>query len=279
MEVLHEQPMDAERRIAFLELRADAQGNNGYVADSVRLGCKGTLLRDAASLALMIEQYDRAAVLLHSAGEAWAGIGLFAGYLLLQLSGDHAWTKQYQQDLQQIERLFEWRFTNTTSPPPRANGRAYLTAATWSPRQLLNLYQALPAAHHASELAESVKRHARVSLDDLSASATVGDFQVSNYLLVWDAVAQGHFDEPAQDALVALLQDRARRLEVAQADTHHWYRAVNSAGFVDFDLMALGLMAIQSNAADKLDNIMRLFSPHVALPWLAVQGLRQGVSL
>lgn len=282
MEVLQDPPMATRRRIAFLEKRADAQSHNSYVADSVRQGCRGTLLRDAASLALTLEQYEQATALLRAAGEAWAGIGLFAGYLLLHLSEGPAWVSRYEIDLRQIARLFEWRFTNTSTPSPRAKGRAYLAAASWSPRQLLNLYQSLPELPDdppASELVMFVRHYARRSLDDLAATAAIGDLRVADYLLVWDAAAQGEFDGPAQDVLVALLEDRAKRLEAAQADTHHWYRGINPAGMVDFDLIALGVKAIESNAAGKLGNIIHHASPLVALPWMAAQGLRANVSL
>ncbi len=279
MEALQDPPMGTTSRIDFLIQRADAQNHNGYVADSVRLGCRGTLLRDAASLALMLEQYDRATALLREAGDAWAGIGLFAGYLLLHFSEGPGWVSRYEDDLLQITSLFEWRYSKATTPSPRANGRAYLAAASWSPRQLLNLYQALPDDPQANELIRNVRHYARRSLDDLAATAIIGDLRVADYLLVWDAAAQGDFDEPAQDALVALLQDRAKRLQAAQADTHHWYRGINPAGLVDFDLMALGVRAIESNAADKLGTIIHHATPLVALPWIAAQGLRANVSL
>jgi hypothetical protein len=96
---------------------------------------------------------------------------------------------------------------------------------------------------------------------------------------VWDAAAHGNFDGPAQDALVTMLQDRTRRLQAAQTDTHHWHRGINPAGIADFDLMALGIKAIESNAADKLGNIIHHAPPLVALPWIAAQGLRANVSL
>ncbi len=279
MEALHDPPMGTMGRIAFLVQRANAQSHNGYVADSVRQGCRGTLLRDAASIALTLEQYEQATALLREAGDAWAGIGLFAGYVLLHFPEGPAWVSRYEDDLQQIANLFEWRYTNTNTPSPRAKGRAYLAAASWSPRQLLNLYQALPDDPQANELIVTVRHYARRSLDDLAATATIGDLRVSDYLLAWDAAARGDFDDPAQDALVALLQDRATRLQAAQADTHHWYRGINPAGLADFDLMALGIKAIESHAADKFGTIIQHAPPLVALPWNAAQGLRASVSL
>ncbi|WP_266182841.1 hypothetical protein [Dyella humicola] len=279
MEALQDPPMGTTARIDFLVHRADAQNHNGYVANSVRQGCRGTLLRDAASLALMLEQYEQATALLREAGDAWAGIGLFAGYLLLHVAEGPAWVSRYEDDLQQIASLFEWRYSKTTTPSPRVKGRAYLAAASWSPRQLLNLYQALPDDPRANELIKITRHHARRSLDDLAATATIGELPVSDYLLVWDAAAQGDFDARAQDALIALLEHRAMRLQAAQADTHHWYRGVNPAGLVDFDLMALGIKAIESNAADKLANILHHAPPLVALPWIAAQRLRAMVNL
>ena len=278
MEAVQDPPMGTTGRIDFLVQRADAQNHNGYVAHSVRQGCRGTLLRDAAALALMLEEYERATALLREAGDAWAGIGLFAGYLLLHLADGPAWVSRYQDDLRQIAGLFDWRYSKAVTPSPRANGRAYLAAASWSPRQLLNLYQALPDDPRADEPMQFVRHYARTSLDDLAATATIGDLRVADYLLVWDAAAQGHFDGPAQAAVVVLLQDRARRLEAAQADTHHWYRGINPAGLGDFDLMALGVKAIESGSADKFANIVHHASPLVALPWNAAQRLRAMVS-
>ena len=43
--------------------------------------------------------------------------------------------------------------------------------------------------------------------------------------------------------------------------------------------MALGVKAIESNAADKLANILHHASPLVALPWIAAQRLRAMVNL
>ncbi|MFC4527763.1 hypothetical protein ISN76_06650 [Dyella halodurans] len=279
MEAVQDAPMGTTGRIDFLVQRADAQSHNSHVADSVRHACRGTLLRDAASIALMLERYEQATSLLRAAGDAWAGIGLFAGYLLLHFTDGPAWVSRYEGDLLQIAGLFEWRYSKTTAPSPRAKGRGYLAAASWSPRQLLNLYQALPDDPRAGEPIQFVRHYARTSLDDLAATTLIGDLRVADYLLVWDAAAQGNFDGPAQDALVALLEERARRLQAAQADTHHWYRGIHPAGLVDFDLMALGVKAIESRAADKLDHILHHAPPLVALPWTAAQRLRSMVNL
>ncbi len=275
MEVLQQLPMDAgriARRIAFLTQRADAQADAGDdVPEPIWRGCQGTLLRDAAALALLLGDYDHASTLLTAAGEAWARTGLFAGYLLLRLAGDAEWSERHERDLHQIAELLQWQLGESDEPAP-AIEHAYLAACLASPRQLLDLYQALPGEHHGSELTRFVQHSVRLRLQRVP-TALVGEARVSSHLAVLDGVARGAFEPPQKEALRFMLRNRAEQLAVAQSDTRHWQMGLNPSGIVDFDLLAICIRAFESDATDAFEELMDSLPPLVALPWTAARRL------
>lgn len=255
------------RRIQFLIRRATSADHASHPNDSIRLGCKGTLLRDAAALALLSEDYDLAAELLQAAGHTWAGIGLFAGYKLLRLSGLTDWAHMYEQDLQQVAAFMEWQFGNTSNPPPTAHNKPLLAASATAPRQLIDLYLALTDDHNL--LRDQVRR----ALQRVH-TVTVGNARLSDLLFVTDALERGGLETPARELLHTLCRHREEWLLAAQADTYHWHRGLNPSGVVDFDLMAIATLAIEKGAAEQLDGMTGSDSSLLNLPWTAAFGLR-----
>lgn len=281
MELLQGLPMDQgamARRIDFLTQRATALDDLAHVDESARLGCKGTLLRDAAALALLREDYGQAVDLLQAAGHTWASMGLFAGYKLLRLAGLKEWPMLYEPDLQQIAAVLEWRSDHANERPPRVHGPSLLIASTSTPRQLVDLYLALPQARNDIPLAELLREKLQPALQS-SLTATIGNARLSDLLLVIDSVAQGRLETFQRNDLLTLFRHREEWLLAAQADTHHWRRGLNPAGVVDFDLMAIAMLAIESGAANDLDDALSYASPLLALPWAAARGLSRLVGV
>lgn len=258
------------RRIQFLTRRAQAADNASHADDSIRLGCKGTLLRDAAALALLSEDYDLAADLLQAAGHIWASIGLFAGYKLLWMSGLTDWPHMYEPDLQQIATLLDWQLGNSSEPPPKPHNRPLLAAATSAPRQLIDLYLALQ--QHGDPWGNQLRDQVRSTLQR-NDTATVGNTRLSDLLFVIDGIERGWLETPELDALRTLFRHREEWLIAAQADAYHWQRGLDPSGIVDFDLIAIATRAIESNAAEVLDDFIGSLPPLLTLPWTTARGL------
>jgi hypothetical protein len=265
-----------ERRIRFLEERAhthiEKQHEGRTPAD--RQACVGTLLRDAGSLALLLEDYGRAATLLRQAGEAWASIGLFAGFLLLRLSGEIDWPEKYEKHLGQISRILE--------PPELMSNQsaldaathedpAYLRASASSTRQLLDLYQALP--DRSNDTSNHVAGMIKQRLSEVPGRSIDG-IRVSSYIAAFDAVSEGYLERDQADTVFAMTLNRAEQLAIAQANIHQWQMGLNPAAIIGFDLLALCTRAVNSNSAKVLDEVMWNRSSLVTLPWTLAQRLR-----
>ncbi|MFC3650807.1 hypothetical protein ACFONN_04575 [Dyella humi] len=288
-------PTLIERRIRFLLERAEVhlrkEGQNG-TSRSEEMACAGTLWRDAACLAMLLENEAQARELLQRAGEAWANIGLFAGYALLHLSGITNWAENYTDDLRQAAWIL--RQSESTGEQQESDlepsfiaglevhddfypkdgtpeRRAYLSSSSVSKRQLLNLLQAAANVHHGDDLKEFTNLIR--SRFERTPSATLEGIRLLSYVYLLDTISHGEFGEPQQNLLTMMALNRRERLAAAQGDSYHWERILNPAFIVDLDLFTLCGYAVEKNLIEQFNAIMEFQPALVSLPWTVAQRL------
>lgn len=295
------QGMDADwlrRRIVFLEARASVHLDAANIDDFaishqslsgdpvIRLACAGTLLRDAGATALLVGDIETARALLGRAGHAWSRLGLFAGYLLLCIASPRPWWQEHREDLLRIRRVLSSE--SPVSEPLEITKRQridhpLLVSSASSNRQLLDLYQSLQTSssvslskHPSVEEVDAITAIVRTRLIE-ARSARIGGAQVSMaaYLALLDGICRRELDWAQQETLLSLIVMRQERLRVAREDVYRWRRMNDPANVIDFDTLALCLLAIASDSVDQLDKSLRKRDPWVALPLTLAKTLHE----
>lgn len=271
-----------ERRMAFLVERAGAHRSHEHGSDTSRadeMACAGTLLKDAACLAMLLDDYNSANEWLQSAGRIWADIGLFAGYALLRLSGTTDWVEGYASDLIEVTRMLEQSEViheeQEGALQPDApdsdeifQRKPYLQPSSSSYRQLLNLLQSVDIRRDDKRLT-NITSLVRRRFEKVPA-ASLNGIRLQSYIHLLDDASSGRLDGSSRDLLISMILNRSEQLAIAQADLYHWESVINPAPLVDFDLLALCYQALGNDA---INEIMSRQSTLVALPWVLAQEL------
>lgn len=266
------------RRVGFLRDRAKAHLELGGARREMRIACAGSLLRDAAATAILLEDYAQARKLLVQAGEYWTSIGLFSGYALMSMGQSKAWWSDRREELSTIgEELADAaRPQAERSRSDRRERPPMMAGSAGSTRQLLDLFQSIRSHADKDPDAASVMGMARERLSEQS-TAQVGSTEspVRSYVHLLDASALGDFDAAARDTLTGIVLRRVEQLEAARADKHHWRLALAPAALVDFDLMAVATAS--ADARNTVAEVAEHFAGRnraVSLPLIAARGLR-----
>lgn len=266
------------RRVGFLRDRAKAHLEQSEERRVMNIACAGSLFRDAAATAILLEEYGQARKLLIQAGELWTRIGLFSGYALLSLGQQQAWWSNRRGELETVrEELADAARPQPENPWPRRREQAPMMAGSaGSTRQLLHLYQSLRPHVDEDPVARSVIAMAHERLSEQS-TAQVGSTEapVRSYVHLLDAAVHGDFDAAAHDTLSGMVLRRVEQLGAARADEHHWRLALAPAALVDFDLMALATASADArNTVSEVAEHFRSRNRAVSLPLIAARGLR-----
>jgi len=286
-----------DRRIQFLQLCAERREytaqdreHESAAAHMQRIGRIGTLQRDTACLFILLEKYDRAMAYLRLSGQAWADIGLFAGYTLLGLRGNPAWTKDYENDFKQAATLMSSMYgggeplneqerdafdreTDLTDNlgPDQAEPviKPYLAKSVASKRQLINLVQAgvLSGSDRLNTLTD---RACDYFLE--APPSVIQGIQLQKYVHLLRSLSYGDFGHDGREWLKLLLSNRMERIEIAQRDSYHWQRLLNPEFLVDIDLLVLCVCAIQGDRTKELEDTMGGHPPIAVLPWTIANG-------
>jgi hypothetical protein len=289
-------PAYIDRRIQFLQLcteRREYTEHESAAAYMQRIGRIATLQRDTACLFILLEEYDQAMTHLRLSGQAWAGIGLFAGYTLLGLSRNQTWTEIYENDFRQAATLMQSlyggceplneqerdafdRETDLTDNlgPDRTEPaiKPYLAKSVASKRQLINLVQA--GVLSGSDNLNTLTDRACDYLLETPPGIMQG-IQLQKYVLLLRALSHGDFGHDGREWLKLMLSNRMERIEIAQRDSYHWRRLLNPEFLIDIDLLVLCVCAIQGERATELEETMNGHPPIAVLPWTIAKRLYQ----
>ena len=281
MALAEDMGLDTERlarRMAFLRDRAAAHLEQPGQRRMLNVACAGSLLRDAAATALLLDQAGMARGLLVEAGEHWADIGIFAGYALLAMGNPGEWwtDRRYQ-----LEAVFE-ELTQATRPETESrrerhrDGPPMLEGSVGSIRQLLHLYQSVRPHSDRDAFASEVSKLVWTRLAEAT-TAQVGatEAPLQAYLHLFEAAVHGDFDATARDTMQGLVLRRSEQLKAAQADEYHWRMGLAPAALVDFDILAL--VTASMDARDTVAEFETPFAGRdsaVRAPLIAAQAMR-----
>ncbi|TGN51515.1 hypothetical protein E4L95_16765 [Paracoccus liaowanqingii] len=258
-----------ERRLHFLVSRADAHlsdlpDRETTEKDMPPRACAATLYRDAACVALLMDEVSEARDLLHKAGQNFLMLGLPVGASLLALSGTPGSEFELEQHADFIAGIRQqWR-------PREAHARdggAFHTMADQArsePRQLLAMMQAdwiidnrmrdRALRDESGPLREALERNGGYPVGATGLS-------IDSYARVADWFAERDgiegFDDYLPDRIAALMATmmatRAEHLHSARKDRFHWKMLARPAEIVDLDATILMYFAINEDGTPKVN--------------------------
>ncbi|MBX3501642.1 MAG: hypothetical protein KF889_19550 [Alphaproteobacteria bacterium] len=246
-EVLGLDSQRLRRRLLFLNDRAKA---HDALQSELHIACAATLRRDAGAIALLLGQTEEALHLLSAAGRQWADLGVYSGYFLMSLARRSRGASWFENDteLDDIERSLTSE--QAAKDFSRKAGQTTLGAmSNSSPRQLLSLFQAAGGGRRRSGRASRLALPAAKRLGPSSGTEVgVTGMPLAGYLRLYDAFGTGEVSVRDQDSLFALAMRRDEQISVARADQYHWRLLSKPAEIIDFDLIALGMTAVEAGA-------------------------------
>lgn len=268
--------IDRERlvsRLKFLQTRADVNYASGTRQKSTeKISCAAVMLRDASATAILLGDFSAATTLLLRAGDIWTELGLFAGYFYLRLASPTPWWVSREENLLQIEQAMSAPAEISRKNPLEADLYPhYLRGSAVSPYQLLLLYQSLQT-DPLDKRVQNLRRTIRERFADLPETSLLRNRSFRRFFDLVDA----HPDELSErhrDHLLRLALERKEQLELAQADTYHWNRAMDPAQIVDFDLVALSMRALEVGNAVVYRDFFGNEDTLSGLPLTSAQGL------
>jgi hypothetical protein len=277
--------LDAERlqqKLYFLVERATARealGDDGQ-QNQLRQAADATLWRDAACVAMLLDDITAAKKYLKASAQRFLKLGLFYGFLLLRLSGE----EKSEVDAKSSGYSFAWvRDVLRLSESEKSDGTRdlppYAQASAQSPYQLLRLVQ---SGINFSTLDGDVVEIARNRLD-VYAGLTIGGTGIAlgRYMKVQDAFLYGDLDDRTKSALSYMAIRRSEMIETAKADEFHWSRALNPYELIDLDMLALGLCLKNRAIEDSATSVLRERGEIAAMPFeiaAKLSGPEQGLN-
>ena len=234
------------RRRHFLESRArahvNAEGDRRWHHTAA-----ATLLRDAAAVALLLDEFEGARELLRRSGNQLLQVGLSGGLQLLFIAGT---IDGEEGEIGRRIDMFAHELSQKESPETgqRLPERQF-DEESFRPPQLLRTYQGLAGRRSDDAARASLRRMIRDMLT-INASMPVGATRtpVAIYLAVFDYLANRETREANlpggfSQIIRSLAQRRAELLSVARQDRYHWKALLRPAELIDLDLLAMFVAA------------------------------------
>jgi hypothetical protein len=230
------------RRRHFLESRArahvNAKGDHRW-----HRTVSATLLRDAAAVALLLDEFEGARELLRRSGNQLLQLGLSGGLQLLfiadTIDGEEG------EIGQRIDTFAQEFFQKETPEGPQRLAEHQFDKESFRPPQLLRAYQGLAGRRSDDAARASLRRMMRAILT-INASMPVGATRipVAIYLAVFDYLANRETEEANlpggfSQIIRSLAQRRAELLSVARQDHYHWKALLRPSELIDLDLLAM----------------------------------------
>jgi hypothetical protein len=273
------EPERLSNRLKFLVGRAEVHTEfrrQGYEHQAIA----ATAYRDAASIALLLEDADKARDLLQKAGSGFLELGIIHGAVLLELSGgpkavsslaDHSDLIDGVRSQKRLEGEEE-RFTR-----PLENSARTTTS------QLFALYQ-VECLRDGLSSKESSEVPFRQALE-LRAGFQVGvtGLSIDSYMrmgqeLINPSERKLELDRPfVLRSVETIASTRFEAIQSAMKDSYHWQRILRPSALLDFDTLVLGTLALSSDfGLGPFDRLLSDEVPYLSAPIRAAQLLQQG---
>jgi len=267
------------RRLTFLLDRAVAHEGHDDNKQLWHRACAATLRRDAAAIAVLRGDRVTATRFFAESGNAFAELGMFVGYSLLEFSqrgSSVEWRRERPKIDQYILRAMNPEDVGShleSWPQP------FLRDSINSPRQFVHFLYALKAGHPPQE---SYLQNGARSILQPAAEKPLGPtgIPLGAYVNLVEEVSEINTNVPrlltsAREIWLSAILRRQEQLRAARADSWHWLRLLNPADVIDFDLMTIALLAVdRAGTAAPLEEVMGERDPVVALPLHAARLLR-----
>jgi hypothetical protein len=202
------------------------------------------LLRDAAAVALLLDEFDSARALLRKSGSQLLQLG-FSGALQLLLIAD-AVDAPGGETARQVDMFADELFRQFSREVGTKVRERKFNEESFTPPQLLRTYQGL-AGRRAGD--DDEYRDARQKIREIlstNASMPIGSTRtpMSIYLAVFDRLTDhetGDENLPGglPQIISSLAQRRAELLTIARRDRFHRKALLRPAELIDFDFLAM----------------------------------------
>lgn len=244
-------------------------------------GCATTLMRDAASLALLRGDALAATRLFSDAGRRFSDLGLFTGFSLLEL-GRRGQAREWRRGHEGLdERISAAMPSDEHMLREESPREPFLVGSAALPGQLLHLYYVLSADQelNAGERGMHERIHAMLKqLPELPVGPT--GIPVGRYVDLIDEISDMDSNAPrisdrARDIFLSAILRRHEQLDAARNDTRHWNMLLNPTDLIDLNLTALSTMVVDRiGSAFLLEEVVGEREPMVMAPIRAAEMLR-----
>jgi hypothetical protein len=243
--------------------------------------CAASLIRDAAAIAVLRGDADKAVKLFRESGTRFATLGMFVGFSLLEFSrsgGAVRWRSEHQGIDGRISRAM---YPDKEHAHEESAREPFLLASAVSPRQLIHLCHALSAPQEPDKQDLQLRDRVRNMLSPL-AELPIGPtgIPLAGYLKLFDEVSQmnsnvARLSSTARDTFLSAILRRREQLNAARADKWHWKMLLNPTDVIDLDLVALGTTIIDRTGSTAVfDDFIGDRGALVAVPLKAAALLR-----
>lgn len=275
-----------ERRLDFLKSRAEAH-ESAEPRTELNDACRATLLRDAAAIAILLEQVDAARQLLGQSGRILLEIGVPAGASYIALSSPESAEEvmlPYDDVIQGTGR----QSTHEDFTADRRHQRPFTVEARQSPRQVFSLMQAqwlLLGRKRRLVEDEAPLRESMYVVGGYPVGSTGLSIDSYSRLTQWmmsdDAGVKGDMPADIRNRLSTIASTRVEHLRAGMRDRWQWRLVGRPAELLDLD--AIILMTIAFNSGVDPTSMRRLFNHDVPLEEAPIQaammlrGLQSGL--
>ena len=274
-----------EQRLRFLLDRAEAHHEDAP-EDILARACAATLLRDAACVALLMDNPTLARKLLTRAGHDFLALGLLVGASLVALA-DARSARSQLADYSDVVDGARQQWGPSEAHEHSASGRPMAGMVRGSPRQLLSMMQADWLSSQVDPVGSvQTGDPIRVVLDRNGGHpAGVTGLSIDSYAAIadWLAIKRGaSTDMPnrVRIGMATVAATRAEHLRAAQKDSFHWRLLLRPAELIDLDTTILMFLALGAGMSFKrLAEMMRVELPMEDMPLRVAASLRSSQNL
>ena len=240
------EPDRLSNRLKFLIGRAEVHTEfrrQGYEHQAIA----ATAYRDAASIALLLEDAHKARDLLQKAGTGFLELGLIHGAVLLELSGGPKAFSSLEAYSDLIDGV---RGQKQTDSEEERFTRPLENSARTTTSQLFALYQVECLRDGLSSKESSEVPFRRALERRAGFQVGVTGLSIDSYMRMGQAFVnpmEGEFrlDQPFVFRSVETISSfRFEAIQSAMKDSYHWQRILRPSALLDFDTLVLGSLAL-----------------------------------
>ncbi|MBB05195.1 MAG: hypothetical protein CML03_06725 [Pseudooceanicola sp.] len=273
------EPERLSNRLKFLIGRAEVHTEfkrQGYEHQAIA----ATAYRDAASIALLLEDADKARNLLQKAGTGFLELGLIHGAVLLELAGG---PKAFSSLADYSDLIDGVRVQKRFDGEEERSARPLENSARTTTSQLFALYQ-VECLRDGLTTEGGSEAPFRQALDRRAGfQVGVTGLSIDSYMrmgqeLINPLESKLELDRPfLLRSVEAIASTRFEAIQSAMRDSYHWQRILRPSALLDFDTLVLGSLALSSDfGLGPFDRLLSDEVPYLSAPIRAAKLLRQG---